>query len=558
MKKSRRLSLVSAVLTFAGVAAANGSAYAQNDDFELVRNVETVVNMMRELSVGYVDPISPDVLMSAAAEGMTDRLDPYTGYMSEEEMKQFEQITTGKYGGIGAVIRLRGDYVIIAEPYKDSPADRAGLKAGDKIVAINGEDARGFTTEQVSNRLKGDPNTNVKVTVERLADGEVVTHKIKRERISMPGVTYAGWLADGIGVICHSDFTEGCYDEMRAAIEQLRSEGELKGLVLDYRNNGGGFLSEAIKILSLFVPKGTETVTVRGRNASDEQVYRTPFEPLLPELPLVVLVNGNTASSSEIVAGTLQDIDRAVLIGSKSFGKGLVQSTVPVGYGAYVKMTTAKYYIPSGRCIQNIDYSSHDDNVHEVPDSLVNEFSTRNGRKVYDGGGIMPDVRVEEKPFSRFALTLYAMGYIDEFCDRYVASRPNLNADSRNFAITDADYDDFTAYVLAKEVPYTSATRYALRQLRTAVDADRYDDRIGALLEQMENSLNDDTASNMRTYRDDIVNTIESGIVRRLNYSAGVIERELLSSPEVAAAVELLRDPARYADILENQDTVKK
>lgn len=552
------MSLVSAVLTFAGVAAANGSAYAQNDDFELVRNVETVVNMMRELSVGYVDPISPDVLMSAAAEGMTDRLDPYTGYMSEEEMKQFEQITTGKYGGIGAVIRLRGDYVIIAEPYKDSPADRAGLKAGDKIVAINGEDARGFTTEQVSNRLKGDPNTNVKVTVERLADGEVVTHKIKRERISMPGVTYAGWLADGIGVICHSDFTEGCYDEMRAAIEQLRSEGELKGLVLDYRNNGGGFLSEAIKILSLFVPKGTETVTVRGRNASDEQVYRTPFEPLLPELPLVVLVNGNTASSSEIVAGTLQDIDRAVLIGSKSFGKGLVQSTVPVGYGAYVKMTTAKYYIPSGRCIQNIDYSSHDDNVHEVPDSLVNEFSTRNGRKVYDGGGIMPDVRVEEKPFSRFALTLYAMGYIDEFCDRYVASRPNLNADSRSFAITDADYDDFTAYVLDKEVPYTSATRYALRQLRTAVDADRYDDRIGALLEQMENSLNDDTASNMRTYRDDIVNTIESGIVRRLNYSAGVIERELLSSPEVAAAVELLRDPARYADILENQDTVKK
>lgn len=552
------MSLVSAVLTFAGVAAANGSAYAQNDDFELVRNVETVVNMMRELSVGYVDPISPDVLMSAAAEGMTDRLDPYTGYMSEEEMKQFEQITTGKYGGIGAVIRLRGDYVIIAEPYKDSPADRAGLKAGDKIVAINGEDARGFTTEQVSNRLKGDPNTNVKVTVERLADGEVVTHKIKRERISMPGVTYAGWLADGIGVICHSDFTEGCYDEMRAAIEQLRSEGELKGLVLDYRNNGGGFLSEAIKILSLFVPKGTETVTVRGRNASDEQVYRTPFEPLLPELPLVVLVNGNTASSSEIVAGTLQDIDRAVLIGSKSFGKGLVQSTVPVGYGAYVKMTTAKYYIPSGRCIQNIDYSSHDDNVHEVPDSLVNEFSTRNGRKVYDGGGIMPDVRVEEKPFSRFALTLYAMGYIDEFCDRYVASRPNLNADSRSFAITDADYDDFTAYVLAKEVPYTSATRYALRQLRTAVDADRYDDRIGSLLEQMENSLNDDTASNMRTYRDDIVNTIESGIVRRLNYSAGVIERELLSSPEVAAAVELLRDPARYADILENQDTVKK
>lgn len=555
MKNRKTIPFAAAALA---VAAACVFVCGQREDFSLARNIETVAAMMREIAVNYVDPVSADRLMTDAAEGMTSRLDPYTEYLSEEGMKQFEQAATGKYGGIGSVIRRQDDCVVISEPYKGSPADRAGLKAGDRIVAVDGENTVGMSIEQVSSRLKGDPNTYVKVTVERIADAQRVTHKIKRERITIPGITYAGWAADGIGIIRHSDFTEGCYDDMRAAIERLRSEGELKGLILDYRNNGGGFLQEAIKILSLFVPKGSETVTVRGRDAASQKIYATTLEPLLPDLPLALLVNGNTASSSEIVAGTLQDMDRAVLVGSKSFGKGLVQSTVPIGYGAFVKMTTAKYYIPSGRCIQNIDYSSHDDNIGEVPDSLIREFATRSGRKVYDGGGIMPDIRTEPEYISRFALTLYAMGYIDEFCDSYVARHPDLEADSVTFAITDGEYDDFVAFMQDRDVPYTSSTRYALERLRTAVESDRYGDRIGGLLEQMERSLDDDRDSNLQTYRKQIAQTIESGIVRRVNYGEGAVARELSQSPEVAAAVEVLLDAGRYADILANADTVKK
>ncbi|MEG2770866.1 MAG: S41 family peptidase, partial [Alistipes sp.] len=320
------------------------------------------------------------------------------------DMSNFELMTTGKYGGIGSLIRKKGDYITIAQPYKGTPADLAGLKIGDKIIAIDGKEAKGFSIEEVSKRLKGDPNTIVKLTVERLIGGARETFSLKRERIAIPGIPYAGFVADGIGYVQHSDFTEGCYEDMRARIEQLRAQGNLKGLILDYRNNGGGILQEAVKILSMFVPKGTEVVVTKGRK--DSTVFRTAAEPILPNLPLVVLVNGNTASAAEIVSGALQDLDRAVLIGQKSFGKGLVQTTRPLGYNAFLKLTTAKYYMPSGRCIQAIDYSLHNPNgaVKEVPDSLIREFATKGGRKVYDGGGIMPDLKIEPEYISRFAM----------------------------------------------------------------------------------------------------------------------------------------------------------
>ena len=552
---NKRFFATAALLT---AAALSVFVCARRDDFGLGRNMELLVNMMRELAVNYVDPVSADDLMANAADGMVSRLDPYTEYLSEESMKNFEQAATGKYGGIGAIIRKRGDYVVVAEPYKDSPADRAGLRAGDKIVAIDGADAEGFSTEEVSSRLKGDPNTYVKVTVERLLDGERVTHNIKRERIAISGVTYSGWVDEGIGIICHSDFTDGCYDDLRAAVERLRSEGELRGLILDYRNNGGGILQEAVNIVSLFVPKGTKVVEMKGRSEETTRTYTTHYDPLLPDVPLAVLVNGNTASSSEIVAGSLQDLDRAVVVGSKSFGKGLVQSTIPIGYDSYVKMTTAKYYIPSGRCIQNIDYSSHDENIHIVPDSLVREFATRNGRKIYDGGGVMPDVRIEPEYISRFALTIYAMGFIDEFCDDYVRRHPDLKVDSRTFALTDADYADFVGFMKDKEVPYTSDTRRALERLRTALESDRYTDRYKELLEAMEAELDDDTESNLATYRKEIAESIESGIVTRYNYSSGSSERIVSKDGTVAEAVKVLRDADEYARILREQDTEKK
>lgn len=551
-RKYRRLAVAAAV-----VAAAAVTVFAARNDFGLGRNMEITVNMMRELSLNYVDPVDPDRLMEGAAAGMVSDLDPYTEYIPEKNMQDFELLTTGKYGGIGALIRQKEDYVRIAQPYEGSPADLAGLRIGDKILAIDGKDARGLTTQQVSDRLKGQPGSKVRVTVEHL-DGTQETQSIRRQRIAIPGVPYAGWIADGIAYIRHSDFTEGCYEEMRAALERLRREGELKGLVLDYRSNGGGIMQEAVKILGMFVPKGTEVVSTKGRTEDSKQVFRTDAEPILPDLPLVVLINGNTASAAEIVSGALQDLDRAVLIGQRSFGKGLVQTTRPLGYNTMLKLTTAKYYIPSGRCIQAIDYShSQEGSVRTVPDSLISEFSTRAGRKVYDGGGIMPDIRTEPEYISRFAATLYALGFIEDFGDEYTRRNPGKQIDIRTFSITDADYADFEAFMKDKKVPYESDTRRALKALKKAAEEDRFAD-LEKRFEKLEAELKDDTQTNLETYREQIVDAINNDIVLRHGYQAGVIEHSLGDDPEIKRALEVLGAPEEYARITTSQDTARK
>lgn len=539
------------------VAAAALTLFAARNDFGLGRNMEITVNMMRALSLEYVDEVDPDHLMEGAARGMVEDLDPYTEYIPEEGMQDFELLTTGKYGGIGSLIRQKEDYVRIAQPYQHSPTDKAGLKIGDKIIAIDGKDARGFTTEQVSERLKGEPGSTVKVTVEHL-DGTRQSVAIRRERIAIPGVPYAGWVADGIGYIRHSDFTEGCYEEMRAAVERLRREGELKGLVLDYRSNGGGIMQEAVKILSMFVPKGTEVVSTKGRTADSRQAYRTESEPILPDLPLAVLVNGNTASAAEIVAGALQDLDRAVLVGQRSFGKGLVQSTRPLGYNTMLKLTTAKYYIPSGRCIQAVDYShSQQGSVRTVPDSLISEFTTRAGRKVYDGGGIMPDLVTEPEYVSRFAVTLYALGFIEDFGDDYMRRHAGDTIDVRTFTITDADYADFAEFMKDKKVPYESDTRRALKELKKAAEEDRFEE-LAAKFERVESELKDDTQTNLETYRREVVEAINNDIILRHAYTAGVIEHSLTDDAELQQAVGVLQSPDEYRRITTEQDTKKK
>ena len=541
----------------AAVGAAGVLTFAARNDFGLGRNMEITVNMMRELSLGYVDPVDPDRLMEGAAAGMVSDLDPYTEYIPEEGMQDFELLTTGKYGGIGSLIRQKDDYVRIAQPYQGSPADKAGLKIGDKILSIDGKDAKGFTTEQVSSRLKGEPGSKVRVTVEHL-DGTQQTATIRRERIAIPGVPYAGWVADGIGYIRHGDFTEGCYEEMRAAIERLRAEKPLKGLVLDYRSNGGGIMQEAVKILGMFVPKGTEVVSTKGRSEDSKQVFRTDAEPILADLPLAVLINGNSASAAEIVAGALQDLDRAVLIGQRSFGKGLVQSTRPLGYNAMLKLTTAKYYIPSGRCIQAIDYShSQQGSVRTVPDSLISEFTTRAGRKVYDGGGIMPDLVTEPEYVSRFAVTLYALGFIEDFGDDYMRRHAGDTIDVRTFTITDADYADFAEFMKDKKVPYESDTRRALKALKKAAEEDRFEE-LAAKFERVESELKDDTQTNLETYRREVVEAINNDIILRHAYTAGVIEHSLTDDAELQQAVGVLQSPDEYRRITTEQDTKKK
>ena len=536
-----------------------GGLWATKQDFGLGRNMEIMVNLMRELSLQYVDEVAPDKLMKDGATGMVRNLDPYTTYMSESEMNDFEMLATGKYGGIGATIRMKRDSsgVVIAQPYKGSPSDLAGLKIGDKFVSIDGEDVRKATSADISSKLKGTPGTKVKLSVERLMTGKVEEFEIERARISIPGVPYAGFVSDGVGYIRHNDFTDGCYDEMRAAVERLRREGELKGLILDYRDNGGGSLPEAVKILSIFLPKDTKVVTMNGRTDRSKREYVTESTPVLPDVPMVALINGNSASASEIVCGALQDMDRAVLMGQRSYGKGLVQSLMPLGYNAYAKITTAKYYIPSGRCVQRINYSSHDGNKENIPDSLIREFKTRNGRKVYDGKGLMPDVKTDPEYISTFAMMLYNLGYVEDFLDGYMRRNPNLNVDNRSFSISDSDYEDFVKFMSDKDVPYESRTRIALENLKKISKEERYDANFADDLKQIEAKLKDQTADNLRHYRAEMMDLLNGDVVMRHNYLEGVVEHNLVSDSTVMKAVELLRDGDRYKKILSEQHTSK-
>ena len=541
------------------VAVVATGVWATRDDFGLGRNMEIMVNLMREITLQYVDDVDTDKLMQDGALGMVRNLDPYTTYMSEKEMDSFEVQATGKYGGIGSTIRMKRDSsgVVIAQPYKNSPADLAGLKIGDKFVSIDGEDVTKCTTEQISSRLKGTPGTKVKLAVKRLMTGKVEEMEIERARIAIPGVPYAGFVADGIGYIRHDDFTDGCYDDMRAEVERLRETGELKGLILDYRDNGGGSVAEAVKILSMFVPKGSKVLTMKGRAESSTRTYTTDSNPVLGELPLVALINGNTASASEIVCGALQDMDRAVLMGQRSYGKGLVQTLVPLGYNAYAKITTSKYYIPSGRCVQRINYSHSGGKDENVPDSLINEFRTSAGRKVYDGKGLMPDIKVAPDYISTFAVMLYNLGYIEDFLDEYMRRNPSLKVDNKSFTITDADYEDFVKFMADKDVPYESQTRMALELLQKTSKEERYDSDFADDLKQIESKLKDQKMDNLRNYRAEIMDLINGDVVLRHNYYQGVVEHNLVSDSTVMKAIDVLRDGECYSKILSEQDTEK-
>lgn len=552
MRKSNFKRLLAGALLF---VVAGGFLYGHREDFGLGRNMELTVNMMRELSLNYVDSVDTDKLMKDAAAGMVRNLDPYTEFIPEEEMSDFEMLTTGKYGGIGSIIRKKGDYVIITQPYENSPADKAGLKIGDRILKIGDEDAKGFTVEEVSSRLKGDPNTAIRLTIESL-DGTVRELQLMRERISIPAISYVGWVADGVGYIRHDDFTDSCAAELRAAIEQLKKEGDLQSLVIDYRGNGGGFMQEAVKIVGLFTPRGTEVVRTKGR--TEEKSYKTTTDPAYPDLRLVLLVNSNSASASEIVAGSLQDMDRAVLVGQRTLGKGLVQTTLPLGYNAMLKLTTAKYYIPSGRCIQEIDYShSQQGTVRQVPDSLIREFKTRGGRKVYDGGGIMPDVKLEPQYISRFAATLYALGFIEDFGDDYIRRNGYRTIDNKRFEITEQDFADFVRFMEDKEVPYESETRQALELIKKAAKNDRFIE-IEQQITALEAELKDDTKTNLETYRQEVTEAITNDLILRHSYQRGVTEHSLEQDRELKRALELLADTTEYARILREQDTARK
>lgn len=537
------------------LVAGGSFAATSQPDFLLGKNIQILFNMFRDVSLFYVDSVDADRLLENAAAGMVSELDPYTELIPEKEMADFEIQATGKYAGIGAIIRKSGDYVMIAQPYKNFPADKAGLVVGDVIVAINGESIKGYDATKVSNMLKGTPGTSVKLTVEKLLTGEQEEVEIKRERIVISGVPYYGVIDGNVGYILHNDFSEDCSQDVLAAFEALKKQG-ITSLIIDLRGNGGGILQEAVKILSMFVPKGTTVVSMKGRSEDSNETFVTTTDPVDTEIPIAVLVNSMTASAAEIVSGALQDLDRAVLVGQRTFGKGLVQVTRPLGYNAYLKVTTAKYYIPSGRCIQSVDYAhrNEDGSVGMVPDSLIKEYKTVAGRKVYDGGGIMPDVRLDPNYTSIFTMSLYAKGYIEDFAnDYYKRHREGIDVDT--FTLSDEEYGRFEAFMADKEVEYDSETQEALKELRRKAEREKYADRISEELDRIAEKLKEDKEADLESFKDDVRKLLEKEIILRYHYNGGVARHVSLNDPEVHRAVEVLKNGEEYRRILTSQDT---
>lgn len=544
--------------TAVGGAVDSSAVAAARRDLEIGRSMETFFHIFREVSLYYVDTTFPSGLVKSAAGAMLEELDPYTEYLPADEMADFETMTTGKYAGLGALIRKSSDgrWIEVAEPYRGTPSDRAGLKAGDRILSVDGVDVAGREVAFASERMRGKAGTTAVLVVRPISDTTAVrTLEIKRERIAVPAVPYSGWLdtpdtGRRIGYVRLNNFTENCAAEVRRALETLlrQGDGQMDGLVFDLRGNTGGILGEAVKIVGLFVPRNTVVVTTRGRLQTMNATYRTVGEPVAPGVPMAMLIDSGSASASEIVAGALQDLDRAVIVGQRSFGKGLVQSTRPVGERGYVKLTTAKYYTPSGRCIQALDYThrNEDGSVGTVPDSLIAAFETAGGRTVYDGGGIMPDVKTDVEYLSKFTAVLRGAGYVDDFANGYAAT----HAPVRDFAVDDSTYAAFCDWVADKPIAFESATAVLLGQLRRTAERERYAERIAGLLDSIAVRIHDDRQGELRTFSEEIRGVLADAIMTRWFYDAGRIEYGIRRDRTVHRAASVLQDRGEYTRLL--------
>ncbi len=526
-------------------------AFKESQNFKLAKNIEVFSNIIRELNLYYVDPIKPDTLIPSGIDAMLKTLDPYTVYIPESKMADFKFMTTGQYGGIGSLIRKSGDYAIISEVYKGFPADEAGLKAGDKILKIDGVSIKGLPLNKVSERLKGVPDTEVMLTIERPGVDKPMKVKLVRKKVSIPAVPYYGMLNDKTGYIRLSNFTSGAYREVKSALEDLKDNHGMQSVVLDLRGNPGGLLIQAIQIVNLFVDKGQTIVSTRGKVKDYDQVYKAPSQPQDPDIPLAVLVNSGSASASEIVSGAIQDLDRGVIIGQRTFGKGLVQTTRPVGYGGQLKMTSAKYYIPSGRCIQALDYSHRnpDGSVGHVPDSLISAFKTKNGRTVYDGGGINPDIHVENQTLSPIAVNLYMRFFIFDYATKFAQEHDTIPSPDR-FTITDDILNDFYAYIQKRDFNYDTESESMLEDLIKTAKKEDYYDRAAGEFEALKKSLSHNIEKDFYRHKEEIAELLKQEITGRYYYQAGRIESTLDSDSVIIKAEKILADPAEYASIL--------
>lgn len=522
--------------------------------FEISKNLDIFTSMYKELNTYYVDEIEPAKLIRTGMEAMLKSLDPYTNYISEADMEGYKIQTTGKYGGIGAAIRKVGEFVIISEPYEGFPAYKAGLRAGDQIYEIEGKSAKGKNTNEVTKFLRGQPGTKVKIKVLKVGESKPTPITLTREQVKINSVPYAGLVGDKVGYVKLSSFTAKCSNEVAGAIKKLKEEHEIESVIFDLRGNGGGLLDEAVNTSNIFIPKDEIVVKTKGKIDEWDKTYKTRGNAFDEDIPVVVLTNKSSASASEIVSGVIQDYDRGVIMGQRTFGKGLVQTTKNIGYNSKLKLTTAKYYIPSERCIQAINYADRDNDgsVAKIPDSLQNKFYTRNKRPVYDGGGILPDIELEARKNSKATNALITSQTLFKFVTDYTQKHKEI-AEAREFRLSDKEYEEFVTWASGQDYSYNTSTEKYLKKTREFAEKENYLDAIAADLDVLEKKLKEDKEKDLQKHKKEIKAYLEQEIAARYYFRKGRIQNTLDNDPEIEAAVNLLNDKSKYDEILKGK-----
>lgn len=514
-------------------------AQEKQNNFEIAKSLDIYNSLLRELNLNYVDEINPGELNETAIKAMLDGLDPYTVFIPESDIENAKFMTTGEYGGIGALIQYDGEFTRISEPYYGWPAQKNGLIAGDAILEVNGVDCHKKNTQQVSELLKGQPGTEVKLKIKRYGEDKPIEKTLKREKVHIDNIPYYTVFDNGVAYVSLSGFTRDAAKELKDKFMEMRKGRELKGFIIDLRGNGGGLMNEAVDIVNLFIPKGKPVVSMKGKAATANSLHGTNNEPVDLNIPLAILVDGGSASASEIVAGAIQDYDRGVIIGQRTFGKGLVQNILPLSYNTQMKVTVAHYYIPSGRCIQEIDYSHKKDTTQKTTDTLGKAFKTMGGRTVYEGHGITPDVKVKRDPYATATAYLYGKNYIFDYANKYYSEHKTIDSANR-FRIDEATYSDFVKFVKDKGFTYTTESEKAVEKLKKMAKEEGYLEQIKPQIEQLEKNLAADKANDLQKNRKDIEELLVSEIVARYYYQKGRIIAALQNDPDLNRAFEIL------------------
>jgi carboxyl-terminal processing protease len=542
----------------AGIVMLAITIWSFNDDlFQIAKNLDVFASVYKEVNINYVDDINSAKMLKTGVDAMLDGLDPYTEFVPESEIEEYKlHYVSTQYGGIGAGIFAREGKVFVSEVFDGFPAQKADVRAGDRLLKINNVDLTGKNNDQVSQLLKGSKGASIKLLLRR-GDDESVEKTLIRDEIKQPNVTYYGMVDGNMGYIKLDKFLENSSDEVTNALISLKKNNP-NGIILDLRSNGGGILQEAVKIVNLFVPKGVEVVSQKGKVKEKNATYITPSAPLEPTLPLVVLVNSRSASASEIVAGSLQDLDRAVIIGQRSYGKGLVQQTFNLPYNSLVKITIAKYYIPSGRCVQALDYTHRKDDgsVVKVADSLMHEFKTKDGRSVYDGGGVYPDIPVKQERFANVTQTLVSKLFVFDYATLYRNTHDKIG-DPREFHLTDADYSDFVKYLADKNYNYTTGTEKMVNNLKTEATKEKQFTNIQAEYDALKAKLASSKKNDLQQNKDEIKQVLENEISSRYFFEKGRYETNFKYDKELAQSVKIMQDKSQVASILNGDGNYK-